>query len=49
MSRKGISRVLLDTTFILPTLGVDVGEDVLTGLKALEEMDAETYFSRLSY
>ena len=48
MSREGTLRVLLDTTFILPTLGIDVGEDVLTGLKALEGMDAEIYFSRFS-
>lgn len=48
MSRRSTLRILLDTTFILPTLGIDAGEQVLTGLKTLREMNAEIYFSRFS-
>ena len=45
-SRGGTLRVLLDTTFILPTLGIDVGEEVIEGLRKLE--GAEIYCSRFS-
>ncbi|MEM0087944.1 MAG: PIN domain-containing protein [Thermofilum sp.] len=46
-SRKGL-RVLLDTSFILPSLGVDVGREVLQGLKKLAEAEAEVFYSRFS-
>ncbi|MEM1517052.1 MAG: PIN domain-containing protein [Thermofilum sp.] len=46
-SRKGL-RVLLDTSFILPSLGVDVGREVLQGLKRLAEAEAEVFYSRFS-
>jgi len=48
MSRTDTLKVLLDTTFLLPTLGVDVGEEVKTALKVLNERRAEIYFSRFS-
>jgi len=41
-------KVLLDTTFILPSLGVDVGEEVSKGLKKLADIKAEIYCSRFS-
>jgi PIN domain nuclease of toxin-antitoxin system len=41
-------KVLLDTSFILPTLGIDVGEEVEEKLKKLDEVDAEIYYSRIS-
>ena len=41
-------KVLLDTTFILPSIGIDVGEEVLKGLKKLADTKAEIYFSRFS-
>lgn len=34
-SRNATPRVLLDTFFILPSLGIDVGEKVSKGLKML--------------
>ncbi|MEM0494319.1 MAG: PIN domain-containing protein [Thermofilum sp.] len=45
--RKGL-RVLLDTSFILPSLGIDVGREVLQGLKKLAEAEAEVFYSRFS-
>jgi PIN domain nuclease of toxin-antitoxin system len=41
-------KVLLDTSFILPTLGIDLGEEVEEKLKKLDEVDAEIYYSRIS-
>lgn len=41
-------KVLLDTSFILPTLGIDVGEEVEEKLKKLDEVDAEIYYSHIS-
>lgn len=41
-------KVLLDTTFLLPSLGIDVGEEVLKGLKRLAEIKAEIHCSRFS-
>lgn len=43
-SRKDMLRVLLDTSFILPTLGVDTGREVEEGLKKLSGV-AELYYS----
>ncbi|MCD6529554.1 PIN domain-containing protein [Candidatus Bathyarchaeota archaeon] len=47
-SRKALLRVLLDTSFILPTLGIDVGEEALMGLRKLTEVKTELYYSRFS-
>jgi len=41
-------KVLLDTAFILPSLGIDVGEEVIKGLKRLAEIEAEIHCSRFS-
>lgn len=41
-------RVLLDTSFILPTLGVDVGREALRGLEKLAEVNAQVFYSRFS-
>jgi len=47
-SKASAPRVLLDTSFILPTLGIDVGEEILEGLRRLVEVKAEIYYSPLS-
>lgn len=47
-SRQATLRVLLDTSFILPSLGIDVGGEVLDGLKKLADVKAEMYYSRFS-
>jgi len=41
-------KVLLDTSFILPTLGVDTGKKVLKSLKKLAEIKADIYYSCFS-
>ena len=48
VSRKPVLRVLLDTSFLLPSLGVEVGREVAKGLKNLDEKEAEIYYSRYS-
>lgn len=47
-SRRNTLRVLLDTAFILPTLGINVGKEVEEGIRKLEEIEAELYYSRFS-
>ena len=47
-SRQDALRVLLDSTFILPTLGIDTGEGVSKGLKRLAQIEADIYCSRFS-
>ena len=47
-NKKNILKVLLDTSFILPTLGIDVAEEVLKGLQKLAQISAEIYYSRFS-
>lgn len=39
------SKVLLDTTFILPTLGIDTGEEATQALKKLAEIKAQIHIS----
>jgi len=41
-------RVLLDTSFILPSLGIEVGEEVSKGLKRLADVEAEIHYSRFN-
>ncbi|MFP3951389.1 MAG: PIN domain-containing protein [Candidatus Bathyarchaeia archaeon] len=48
MSKRNGLKVLLDTSFLLPSLGVDVGEDVAKGLNMLVDSDAEIYYSQFS-
>ncbi len=47
-SRRRELKVLLDTSFILPTLGIDVGQDASKGLKKLAEAEAEIHYSRFT-
>jgi len=47
-SRAEALRVLLDTTFILPTLGVDAGRDISKALQRLDETQVEIHYSRFS-
>lgn len=41
-------KVLLDTTFILPSLGIGVGEQVSKGLEKLARIKHDIYFSPFS-
>lgn len=47
-NKKNTLRILLDTFFILPTLGIDVAKIVLDGLKKLSQIRVEIYYSRFS-
>ena len=47
-NREATLRVLLDTSFILPSLGIDVGEKVSKGLKLLAAKAPEIYYSSFS-
>lgn len=44
-SRGDTLRVLLDTSFVLPTLGIDSGGESLRGLERLAGLEAEVYYS----
>ena len=41
-------KVLLDTSFVLPSFGIQTGRDVLDGLTRLVNVKAEIYYSRFS-
>jgi len=47
-NKRATLRVLLDTSFILPSLGIEVGQEALKGLKGLAEVKAEIYYSHFS-
>jgi len=47
-NKENTLKILLDTSFILPTLGINVGEEVEACLKKLDEVKAEIYYSRFS-
>jgi len=47
-SKQDTLRVLLDTSFILPSLGIDVGGEVSKGLRGLADVKAEIYYSHFS-
>lgn len=47
-SKQATLRVLLDTSFILPSLGINVGEEVSKSLKGLADIKAEIYYSNFS-
>jgi PIN domain nuclease of toxin-antitoxin system len=47
-SKKGTLKVLLDTSFILPSLGIDIDKEILKTIKKLAEVKAEIYYSRFS-
>jgi predicted nucleic acid-binding protein len=44
-NRRGPLRILLDTSFLLPTLGIDTGRDVARGLKRLSETNNQLHYS----
>lgn len=41
-------KVLLDTSFLLPSLGIEAGGEVADGLRGLHETETEVYCSRFS-
>ena len=41
-------KVLLDTSFVLPSFGIETGREVLEGLKRLVNVKAEIYYSTFS-
>lgn len=47
-NRENTLRVLLDTSFILPTLGIRVGSEIEECLKRLREINAEIHYSIFS-
>lgn len=47
-SKQSTLKVLLDTSFPLPTLGIEVGEEVKASLVKLNEIKAAIYYSRFS-
>ncbi len=47
-NKKNTLRILLDTSFILPTLGINVAKKVLDGLRKLTQTRAEIFYSRFS-
>lgn len=47
-SRQLRRRVLLDTPFMFPSLGIDVGEEVSRGLKTLSDTKSEICYSSFS-
>ena len=47
-NKGGKLRILLDTSFLLPTLGIDVGDDVRECLERLNNVTAELHYSRFS-
>lgn len=47
-NKNPMLRILLDTSFILPTLGIDTGKEVTQTLNKLNEIKAEIHFSRFS-
>ena len=47
-SKRNTLKILLDTTFILPTLGIDAGSKVEETLRNLRESEAELYYSQFS-
>lgn len=47
-NRKNALRILLDTSFLLPTLGIDVGKDIRECLGRLGRITAKLYYSKFS-
>ena len=47
-NKQATLNVLLDTSFILPSLGIDVGKEVSEGLKGLVDIKAEIHYSHFS-
>ncbi|MEM3404472.1 MAG: hypothetical protein QXJ17_08060 [Nitrososphaeria archaeon] len=47
-NRKNTRKLLLDTSFLLPTFGIEVGNEVLECLAKLAETETEIYYSNFS-
>jgi len=47
-SKENTLKILLDTSFILPTLGIDTGKNVIKTLEKIDNINAEIYFSMFS-
>ena len=47
-SKRSTLKFLLDTSFILPTLGIGVGIEVREALRELNEKNAEIYYSNFN-
>ena len=47
-SSRVVPKVLLDTSFMLPTLGISVSGATQQGIRILGESEAEIYYSRFS-
>jgi rRNA-processing protein FCF1 len=47
-SNRSIQRILLDTSFLMPTVGIDVDERVTDALSKLRPEEREVYYSKLS-
>ncbi len=43
-----MKKVLLDTSFLLPTIGIEAKQEVTRGLEAIARMDAQACFSQFS-
>ena len=48
MKSSGAPGILLDTSFLLPTLGINVSGATEEGIKILSETETELYYSRFS-
>ncbi|HDJ89687.1 MAG TPA: hypothetical protein ENG40_03235, partial [Thermoprotei archaeon] len=47
-NKRNILKILLDTSFLLPTLGIDTGRNVVETLEKIGNINAEIYFSIFS-
>lgn len=47
-NKRARLRVIIDTTFLLPTLGIDVGKPPKKALRKLGELNAQIHYSRFS-
>jgi len=47
-NKRNTLKILLDTIFILPTLGIDTGSEVEEALRNLGESKAKLYYSQFS-
>jgi PIN domain nuclease of toxin-antitoxin system len=45
-NRKATLKVLLDTSFLLPSAGISTGREILEALRKLSKAKAEIYYSR---
>ena len=46
--QRAETEILLDTSFLLPTLGISVSGDTRRGIEILAETEIEIYYSRFS-